>query len=98
MSDSGFMVDYAALGDLGQQLANLRGEFSKGDDAIAPLLATISDDDLRNALRDFTSNWSDERGKLVENLDKAAGFAIQAAGAYRKVDEGLACGCTSGGD
>lgn len=90
MSSSGFLVDYHALGNLGQQLANLRGEFKKGDGAIAPLLATISDGGLRGALRDFTTNWSDERAKLVENLDKAAGFATQAADAYRKVDEALA--------
>jgi hypothetical protein len=87
---SDFLVDYQALARLGQQLANLRGEFSSGQSAIAPLLGTISNPDLKSALKDFTNNWSDERAKLDENLNKAAGFATSAAACYAKVDEALA--------
>ena len=89
MSDGGFVVDYDGLMNLGQQLANLRGEFNKGSDAVGPLLATISDSELRAALNNFTTNWSWERAKLVDNLNKAAGFAVEAATMYRKTDVGL---------
>lgn len=86
---NGFVVDYEGLMNLGQQLANLRGEFSKGSDAIGPLLGTISDSGLRGALDSFTTNWSWERAKLTENLNKAAGFAVEAATVYQKTDVGL---------
>ena len=86
MGGSGFLVDYDSLMNLGQQLANLRGEFSAGADSIAPLLGTISDSGLRGALHSFTTNWSDERAKLVDTLDRSAGFAIEAATAYRTGD------------
>lgn len=93
----GFVVDYDGLSAFGQGLANLRGEFSKGSHAIAPLLATISDPSLRQALKDFTDNWSDERAKLESRLDHAAGFAIQAAQVYRHGDEVTASGFRGAG-
>lgn len=82
----GFVVDYDGLMTFGQRLANLRGQFSAGADAIGPLLATISDPSLRSALNGFATNWSDERAKLDTNLEKAAGFAVEAAQAYQKGD------------
>jgi hypothetical protein len=93
---SDLLVNYVKLGTLGQQLANLRGEFSRGHDAIGPLLGTISDGELRGKLKDFTDNWSNERAKLVEHLDKAAGFAITAAACYLKVDVALAQAASGG--
>jgi len=88
MGAEGFEVDYVTLADLGQQLANLRGEFSKGDDAVAPLLGTISDGGLRDKLRDFAENWSDKREGIVKRLDQAAGFATAAAKTYADADAG----------
>jgi hypothetical protein len=93
---SDLLVDYLRLATLGQQLANLRGEFNAGHDAIGPLLGTLSDGNLRAKLQDFTNNWSDERAKLTEHLDKAAGFAITAAACYLKVDETLAQAASGG--
>jgi hypothetical protein len=87
MGADGFTVDYQTLGDLGQQLANLRGEFDRGQDALGPLLDTISDDGLRSKLVDFTKNWSDKKEGITKRLNEAATFAIGAAGAYRDVDE-----------
>lgn len=82
----GFVVDYEGLSSFGQRLANLRGEFDAGAEAIGPLLSTISDGGLRAALNGFVTNWSDERAKLDENLSKAAGFASEAAAAYQRGD------------
>lgn len=92
MSGDGFTVDYVALGDLAQQLANLRGEFEQGDDALAPLLGALSHDGLRGRLGDFAENWSDKRQGIVERLDQVAGFAQAAADAYRGIDEAYAVG------
>ena len=92
----GFVVDYDGLMAFGQGLANLRGEFAKGSDAIEPLLATVSDGNLRAALKDFTNNWSDERAKLQNNLDKAAGFAVEAAQVYKHGDDVTASSFTGG--
>lgn len=87
MGDDGFTVDYKALNELGQQLANLRGEFKRGDDALSKLLREISDGDLRSKLKDFTDNWSDKKYAITSQLDSAAGFAISAARVYRDTDE-----------
>jgi len=92
MSGDGFTVDYVALGDLAQQLANLRGEFEQGDDALGPLLGALSHDRLRDKLRDFADNWSDKREGIVERLNQTAAFAQSAADAYRTVDEAYATG------
>ncbi|HET9060831.1 MAG TPA: hypothetical protein VFN61_12985 [Acidimicrobiales bacterium] len=83
---NGFTVDYDGLRTFGQGLANLRGEFSAGEDAISPLLATLSDGGLRSALKSFVDNWSDERRKLDADLDRAAGFAVEAAAVYDRTD------------
>jgi hypothetical protein len=93
---SDFAVDYLRLHALGQDLANLRGEFQQGHEAIAPLLGTISDGDLRGKLEGFTDNWSHERTKLIERLDKAAGFSMSAADCYRQLDEALANAMSGG--
>jgi len=84
----GYTVDYRTLGDLGQQLANLRGEFDRGKGAIEPLLGTISDPGLRSKLNDFAKNWSDKRDAIIKKLDQAAGFATAASRTYADVDEG----------
>lgn len=92
MSGDGFAVDYVALGELAQQLANLRGEFEQGDDALAPLLGALSHDRLRDELSRFAENWSDKREGIVERLDQVAGLAQAAADAYRGIDEAYAAG------
>lgn len=97
MSSSGVNVNYGDLSALAQQLANLRGEFQKGDDAIAPLLATITDDGLRSKLSSFAENWSHKRDELLTHLDQVAGFAKEAAAAYRGVDEAYAEGFARAG-
>jgi hypothetical protein len=94
---SGFTVDYDGLTGFGQGLANLRGEFSAGTDAMSPLLAAVSDQGLRAALKSFVDNWSRDRDRLDEDLDKAAGFAVEAAAAYREVDTALAGGMSGHG-
>lgn len=87
MSD--LLVNYSRLASLGQQLADLRGEFRAGQEPIASLLATLSDGHLRGKLKDFSDNWSDERAKLGHNLETASRFAIEAAACYLKGDESL---------
>ena len=86
------VVDYDRLAQLGQQLANLRGEFKAGHDAIGPMLGTVSDSELRSRLKGFTDNWSDERAKLSGRLEKASLFAVRAAACYLKADVTLAGG------
>lgn len=87
MSANGFTVAYTELGELAQKLADLRGEFDKGSDAIDPLLHALSDDDLRRELSQFARNWSDKRAQLTKRLDEVAGFAKAAADTYRAADE-----------
>ncbi len=98
MSDDGFTVDYKALNELGQQLANLRGEFNRGDDALKTLLDTLSDDDLKRKVKDFADNWSEKKYAITSQLDSAAGFAISAARVYRDTDEAIAKGYTKAGE
>ena len=88
MSD-GFSVDYVALGVLAQKLADLRGEFDKGADAVRPLMGAVGDDELRSKLEDFATNWSDRKEQVTKQLDSAAGFAKAAADCYRDTDNGL---------
>ncbi len=88
MSANGFTVAYTELGELAQKLANLRGEFDKGSDAIGPLLHALSDDELRRELSQFATNWSEKRAELTKRLDEVAGFAKAAADTYRGADEG----------
>jgi len=89
MSDGGYTVDYVTLGDLAQQLVNLRGEFDKGAGALDPLIAAVGHDGLRDKLRDFATNWSDRKDGVTKQLDSVAGFAKAAADVYRQTDEGL---------
>jgi hypothetical protein len=86
MSALGFSVDHKELGELGQQLANLRGELTQADDAIGPLLGTISDAGLRHKLTDFAKNWSEKRAQIITRLDQTSGFAVAAAETYREAD------------
>ncbi|MET0902341.1 MAG: hypothetical protein ABWZ52_03800 [Acidimicrobiales bacterium] len=101
MSGDGFTVDYVTLASLAQQLANLRGEFEEGDDALQPLMGTLSNDHLRDKVHDFAENWSDKREGIVERLNQVAGFARAAADAYREIDAAYAAGfddaCAPGG-
>ncbi len=88
MSAEGFRVAYNELGELAQKLANLRGEFDKGEDAIGPLVGALSHDDLRRELSQFAANWSDKRADIIKRLDEVSGFAKAAADTYRAADEG----------
>ena len=88
MSD--LLVDYDRLSSLGQQLANLRGEFNAARGAIGPTLGTVSDGELRAKLQGFTDNWSHERTKLATRLHKCSEFATRAASCYLHADETLA--------
>lgn len=97
MSADGFTVDYVALADLAQQLANLRGEFEKDEEAIQPLLGTLSDQELKKKLSEFAKNWSEKKYSIVHQLDKVAGLAKSAADAYCGVDEAYAEGFSGAG-
>lgn len=92
MGADGFSVDHHGLARLGRQLADLRAELRLGDEAIRPLLATISDDDLRRKLSEFAENWSDKRDLMMKSLDEASTFATQAAATYAAADKAGADG------
>jgi ABC-type transporter Mla subunit MlaD len=96
VSAEGFSVDYGFLGDLAQKLADLRGEFERGADALEPVIRAAGHEELGARLREFTANWSDRRDQVVGQLDSAAGFARQAADVYRQTDEALARSHTAG--
>lgn len=99
MSD-GFDVEYDTLEEVGDSLAGLASEFDGMEDMMEghaeaagrPPLEEIGfgGDTLADKLDRVGSNWSDERGEIVDTMEAAADYARQAAGAYRDLDTGIA--------
>lgn len=90
-----YSVDYHALGDVGDTLTNLTGEFGGAEDGVDGYKGDVAHEEVMDALGDFASNWSDDRGEIVEKMENVAGFAKQAATAYGDVDTQLADGYTN---
>lgn len=99
MSD-GFSVEYDTLDEVGDSLSGLASEFdgmedlmeSQAEAAGRPPLEEIGyfSDTLADKLDRVGSNWSDERGEIVDTMEAAADYAREAARAYRDLDTGVA--------
>lgn len=100
MAGDGFTVDYGGLEELGDTLESLAHEFDGMEDMMdahgeamgAPPgeIGFLSGETVANRLERVGSNWSDDRGEIVEGMETAADYAKQAAAAYRDLDTGLA--------
>lgn len=83
-------VNYTTLSDLAQQLASLRDEFKNSsglEHYVTDAMVGITHENLRDKLGRFNNGWSDRRSSIIGVLDQTAGFARQAADAYRSLDE-----------
>ncbi|MGH9137629.1 MAG: hypothetical protein ACRD0G_11365 [Acidimicrobiales bacterium] len=89
---NGFLVDYDALGDMAGVLSGLTDEFGGVEDQIDGFRGATGHDGVADALGDFSSNWSDDRGELVEKMENVAGFAQQAASCYADADQQICDG------
>lgn len=100
MSGDGFDVEYDTLDEVGESLRSLASEFDGMEDMMEgyaesagrPPLEEIGifSDTLADKLDRVGSNWSDERGEIVDGMEAAADYATEAAAAYRDLDTGIA--------
>ena len=88
----GFKVGYDELRELGQRLADLKGELEAGIARIEPLLQAVGHDGLRRELVEFNDNWGDRKHELVDRLGQLSDRTVMAAEEYRNVDVAFAEG------
>lgn len=86
----GFTVDYDALDHLGDSLVTLADEFDAMRDNMDEYADAVASDEVAEKLDRVAKNWSDDRADIAEAMENAAGYATQAAAAYRDLDTGLA--------
>lgn len=86
----GFTVDYDALDQMGDSLQTLANQFDGMRDTMDEYADAVASDDVADKLDRVAKNWSDDREEIVETMENAAGYATQAAAAYRDADMGLA--------
>lgn len=89
---NGYTVDYVALGDMAGVLMGLKDEFGGVEDQIDGYRPAMGHDGVSDALGSFSSNWSDDRRKILEKLENVAGFASQAATCYADTDQAICDG------
>jgi hypothetical protein len=83
-------VNYEALSEVGTTLSTLKDEFGGAEDNVNTYNGDVANEDVADALHDFATNWSDDRGEIVEKMENVSTFATQASGAYNEYDHGLA--------
>jgi hypothetical protein len=83
-------VNYEALQEVGTTLGRLKDEFGGAEDRVDGYGGQVGHEDVADALHDFATNWSDDRGEIVEKMENVASFAKQASAAYHEYDHGLA--------
>lgn len=81
-----YTVDYDELADLGAQLGKVRDEFRGVEDSIRTYDGVMGSGTVVEKLHQFSDNWSDKRGEIIERLDGVAQAATAAAEAYRQTE------------
>jgi hypothetical protein len=90
MPERDIRVDPDALEELARQLARLKDEFEGQEALMEDYEATAGHRKVADKLEDFADNWSDKRGKVLEQLGQLAAMAVGAASFYREREAGLA--------
>lgn len=85
----GFTVDYDALEEMAGVLSDLADELEGLEDHMDGYSDAVADEDVASELDRVASNWSDDRGEIVEKMRDTSEYGTQAACAYRDSDTGL---------
>ncbi|MEW6474851.1 MAG: hypothetical protein AB1679_21585 [Actinomycetota bacterium] len=83
-------VDPAALEELARRLAGLKVEFEGLGDLMEDYERSAGSREIARKLEDFADNWSDQRAKVAEQLQKLAAMAAGASCFYREREAALA--------
>lgn len=83
-------VDPAALEELAKRLAGLKVEFEGLGELMEDYERAAGSREVARKLEDFADNWSHERQKITEQLQKLAAMAAGASCFYREREAALA--------
>lgn len=86
----GFTVDYDALDEMASTLQSLADRFEGLEDQMEGYGDAVAYEEVADKLERVASNWSDDRGEIVDTMEASAEYATQAAAAYRDTDNELA--------
>ena len=83
-------VDPTALEELAKRLAGLKVEFDGLGQLMEDYERAAGSREVARKLEDFADNWSGERTRITEQLQKLAGMAAGASCFYRQREAALA--------
>ncbi|WP_431034271.1 hypothetical protein ACQYWQ_11560 [Streptomyces sp. P6-2-1] len=83
-------VDLALLGRSADRLARLHRELRDADDRADDLARLVGATELASAVRDFASNWDDNRSRLLASLETVGRLLAHSGDAFLSFEDDLA--------
>ncbi|MEV6317386.1 hypothetical protein [Streptomyces sp. NPDC051776] len=87
---SDLKVDYRLLEGSEESLKILRREFGRCTQRQDALAEAVGAKSLRDAMREFADNWSDNRKQTLSNISEVLEMTAKVKDSFKKTDKDLA--------
>lgn len=86
---SDLTVDYDLLHDSLASLKYLRREFDRCPQRQDALAEDVGASELKDAMHEFSDNWSDNRKQILKNIDDVKGFTKKTLDSFSGLEDEL---------